>query len=563
YSNPFIFADVPDLTLIRVGDAFWMASTTMHMAPGVPIMKSYDLVNWETVSYCYFVMEDTDNNKLAGNNHMYSQGTWASSLRYEDGMFYLVVPSPTSGKTYFFHNDDPENKPWTRYEHNARYHDCGLLLDDDGRNWLVWNANPLYVIELNKEVTGVMPGAQRRTVISNLHGPDPITGETPTRGLAEGAQIEKIGDTYYIFAITWPPGNPRSVVCHRAKSLDGPWESKVMAMEGIKYDGSSTGTSGAAAGPAQGSIVDDGNGNWWGFAFRDSGPTGRLPWLMPITWTDGWPMFGKNADGTGSHTNLARAATKPIQGKEIKSIVVSDEFDNSAPKPLYVDSPKPTRVSYVEGEYDYNGSNLHLAWQWNHNPDNRYWTLTERPGWLRLKAMLNRGAAERHLLNARNTLTQRVFGPYSSAMVLLDVSNMKDGDEAGLALFAAKYGSIGVKMEGGNKYLVTTLSNDWRDGHITNAGKEDARIPLTGNTIHLKAEGDFTVADMGPANPGNFFYSYDGENWEKLGGTLNMTYSINNHFMGYRFALYNFAKTSEGGYADFDFFRVSDTITAQ
>ena len=563
YTNPFIFADVPDMSIIRVGDVFWMASTTMHMAPSVPIMKSYDLINWETVSYCYFTMEDTDNNKLDGNNHMYSLGTWASSLRYRDGKFYLVVPSPTSHKTYFFHNDDPENKPWTRYEHNERFHDCGLILDDDGRNWLVWNANPLYIIELNKDVTGVMPGAERSIVIPNLHAPHPETGITPSGGLAEGAQFEKIDGTYYIFSINWPRGNPRSVVCHRSKSLEGPWESKVVAMEGILHDGSSTGTDGRGGGPAQGSIVDDGNGNWWGCVFRDSGPVGRAPWTVPITWTDGWPMFGKDESGRGSYTNLSRGGLKPIPGKSAKSVVTSDEFDNDAKKPQYVDSPKPTRVSYVDGEYDYNGSNLKMAWQWNHNPDNRYWSLTERKGWLRLKAMLNAAAEEKHLLNARNTLTQRTFGPQSAATIFIDVSKMKDGDEAGLTLFAAKYGSIGVKMEGGNKFLVTTLCNDWQRGHITNAGVESARLPLKGNKIYLKAEGNFTEANVSSVNPGNFFYSYDGKNWGKLGGTLNMVYSINNHFMGYRFGLYNFAKTAEGGYVDFDYFRISDNIINQ
>ena len=336
YSNPFIFADVPDISLIRVGDAFWMASTSMHMAPGVPIMKSYDLVNWETVSYCYFTMEDTDNNKLTGNSNMYSQGTWASALRHKDGMFYLVVPSPTSGKTYFFHNDAPEEKPWTRYEHNERYHDCGLLLDDDGRNWLVWNANPLYMIELNEEITGVMPGAERITVIPNLHAPDPVTGEMPARGLAEGAQFEKIDGIYYIFSINWPPGKPRSVVCHRSTNLEGPWESKVVAMEGIRHDGSSTGTDNSGDGPAQGSIVDDGNGNWWGCVFRDSGPVGRAPWVMPITWTDGWPMFGKDEDGNGYFSNLSRGGAKPIQGKPLRSIVTSDEFDNGDVKPQLI-----------------------------------------------------------------------------------------------------------------------------------------------------------------------------------------------------------------------------------
>ena len=111
-------------------------------------------------------------------------------------------------------------------------------------------------------------------------------------------------------------------------------------------------------------------------------------------------------------------------------------------------------------------------------------------------------------------------------------------------------------MEGKDKFIVTTLSNDWQRGHITNAGVESARIPLKGNKIYLKAEGDFTQANNSAVNPGNFFYSYDGKKWEKLGDTLNMIYSTNNHFMGYRFGLYNFAKTAEGGYVDFDYFRL-------
>lgn len=557
YTNPFIFGDVPDLDIIRVGDAYWMASTSMHMAPGVPIMRSYDLVNWETVSYCYLAMEDSNAAKLSGTSQMYSNGTWAASMRYKDGMFYLVVPSPTSNKTYFFHNDDPANKPWTRYEYGTRYHDCGLLLDDDGRNWLVYNANPLYIIELNDTVTGVKAGATRRTILSNIHATNPITGIRPTSGLAEGAHIQKIDGKYYIFCITWPSGQPRTEVCHRSDSLDGPWEDKVVAMEAIRHDGVSTGSDG----PAQGGIVDDSEGNYWGFIFRDSGPVGRAPWVMPITWTDGWPMYGSNADGTGSYTNLSRGGEKPVASISYASVVSSDEFYNNAPRPAYLDSVKPTRVSYATGEYDDNGSYLDMAWQWNHNPDNRYWTLTERAGWLRLKAMLNSNAT-RNILNARNTLTQRVFGPYSSAVTCIDVSNMTNGDEAGLSLFAAKYGSIGVKMESGVKYLVTTLANTWTSGHATDRGVESARITLNGDKVYLKAEGDFFTSNNAATNYGDFFYSYDGITWTKLGGTLNMIYSTGNHFMGYRFGLYNFAKTAIGGYVDFDFFRLYDKLTA-
>jgi beta-xylosidase len=557
YTNPFIFADVPDMSIIRVGDAYWMSSTTMHMSPGIPIMKSYDLVNWETVSYCYLALTDSDANKLSGTNQIYSNGTWASTIRYKDGVFYVTCPSPTGNSTYIFHNDDPENKPWKRFDGVSRYHDYGLLMGEDGKNWLI-GGSPVNAVELKADMSGVVSGARINTGLPNLHAPDPTTGEIP-KGLNEGVHVEKIGDMYYIIAITWPSGKGRTVTAHRSTNLfGGPWESKVVGQNGFRADDNgvlvSIGTGNDS--PAQGSIVQDMEGNWWGYVFRDSGPVGRIPWLMPITWTDGWPMFGKDADGKGSYTNLPLGGAKPVQGKPFKSVVTSDEFYNDAKKPQYADSPKPDHVSYEAGEYDYNGSNLKMAWQWNHNPDNRYWSLTERPGWLRLKAMLNRTAEEKHILNARNTLTQRVFGPQCAAMISIDVSKMKDGDEAGLTLFAAKYGSIGIKMEGGNKFIVTTLSNEWRRGHNTNAGIESARIPLRSNILYLKAEGDFTVANNGAVNPGNFFYSYDGEKWEKLGDTLNMTYGTGNHFMGYRFGLYNFAKNAEGGYVDFDYFRI-------
>lgn len=532
YDNPVIWADVPDMDVIRVGDTFYMSSTTMHMNPGVPIMKSYDLVNWEIISYAYLVMDDRPATTLKNNQNMYGQGTWASTLRYKDGTFYLVVPSPTTNKTYFFQTEDPERQPWRRTEVNARYHDPSLLLDDDGRNWLVYGNNPLRIIELNETVTGIAPGAQPRVLIQNIHAPDPITGITPTSGLAEGCHIQKIDGTYYVECITWPPGKPRTQVAHRAKSLDGPWESKTIAQENIII-----GTSGG--GPAQGNIVDDGHGNWYGMIFRDSGAVGRIPWLMPIHWTDGWPMYGD--DETGLH--LTRSGPKPIQGFEMKSVVSSDEFTNSAPKPTYNDAV----LDPLLPEYEYNGSNLKLEWQWNHNPDNRYWSLTERPGWLRLTT----GQLATDILNARNTLTQRTFGPVSSAQVKLDVSGMKDGDRAGLALFTAKYGLIEVRMDDGVKSIVMMNSSSTTNHTVV------ATYPLTRDVVYFKAEADF----RDQVDRGWFYYSFDGEHWTQLGDTLQMVYSINNHFMGYRFALYNYATKELGGYVDFDYYRISDQLT--
>lgn len=528
YTNPVIWADVPDQDVIRVGDAYYMSSTTMHMNPGVPIMKSYDLVNWETISYVYSILDDRDSTTLKNNQNMYSNGTWASSLRYKNGTFYVVVPSATTGKTYIFQTEDPENQPWRRYEINTRYHDCSLLLDDDGRNWLVYGNNPLYIIEMNDTVTGIKPGATPRVILSNIHAPDPITGVTPTSGLAEGAHIQKIDGKYYIFCITWPSGKPRTQVVHRSDSLNGPFEAKTIAQENIN-----------GGGPAQGNIVDDGNGNWYGIIFRDSGSVGRIPWVMPIHWTDGWPMFGD--DDTGLH--LTRSGPKPIQGSfDLKSVVSSDEFYNNAKKPTYNDA----KLNQPLPEYGYNGSNLNLDWQWNHNPDNRFWSLTDRPGWLRLTT----GQIATNLLNARNTLTQRTFGPVSSVQTALDVSKMKNGDRAGLALFTARYGTIEVRMDNDAKTLVMVNSSS------TTSHTDVQSIPLTNSKVYLKVDADF----RNQSDKGTFYYSLDGLNWTQLGNTQQMSYSTNNHFMGYRFALYNYATTALGGYVDFDYYRISDEL---
>lgn len=918
YKNPVLFSDVPDLDIIRVGDEYWMSSTTMHLNPGVPIMKSTDLVNWETVSYCYPVLADSDKMKLQTGENMYSNGTWASSLRYKDGTFYLVVPSATTGKTYIFQTEDPENQAWRRYELPSRYHDCGLLLDDDGRNWLVYGTN---AIELNSTVTGLKEGAAPIKIIDSLHAPLPGETEIPTSGLNEGVHMQKIDGKYYLFAITSPgSGWLRTQVVHVSDSLFGPYKSRTIARENTRVNGS------GGSGVAQGGIVDTADGTWYGFAFRDSGAAGRMPWLVPINWLEedgvNWPMFGGTAENP-SHDNIPLEAGIPVLGGDLKSIVSSDEFYNNNPKPTYYDSnitalpaiqdtnrllrnssgvlaarsrvgeeqivnggfedgttgwsynqtygdsatiavtdaekvtgdyslhvtnrkstgsgpmqdltgklkaggtyrvsarikydnengpatrqfymtmkantpistpnnimknmrgaritkgewgtisgeytlPEDTDESAIsifletswtanptadndlmdfyvddvsiivvsepeepgpedailngsfeeelseenwgdthetatvtrttdistDGEYsafitdrnrtgssirqfvgdrivvgakyavsfdvyydnenspdtkqfdftlndgggtagsnyltmaqgtatkgqwttisgeyiipasvegnepfvffenrpwngspgndpdlhlmdfyidnvsmikiadpvqpelewgdanNYNGSNLNLDWQWNHNPDNRLWSLTEREGWLRLRT----GYLATNILDAVNTLTQRTFGPTSSASIAIDVSNMKNGDEAGISLFTAKYGSIGVKMENGKKYVVTTLSNGWSSGHTTNAGVESARVELLQDKVYLKADANY----YGQADRGNFYYSLDGITWTKLGEELRMTYSTGNHFMGYRFALYNFAKTTVGGYVDFDYYRISDKIT--
>jgi beta-xylosidase len=121
--NPVIFADVPDMSMMRVGDTYYMSSTTMHMAPGVPVMTSKDLINWKITSYCYDILDDVDALNLVNGKSTYGRGTWASSIRYHKGLFYVSTFAQTTNKTYIYTTDDPEKGEWKKTSFAPAYHD--------------------------------------------------------------------------------------------------------------------------------------------------------------------------------------------------------------------------------------------------------------------------------------------------------------------------------------------------------------------------------------------------------------------------------------------------------
>ncbi len=520
YSNPVIFADVPDIDFIRVDDAYYMVSTTMHLSPGCPIMKSYDLVNWEIVNYVFNTLDDADNLALRNGEHSYGKGQWAASIRYHNGIFYVGFLSYSTGKSYIYYTKDIENGKWDRFVFDEGFHDMSLLFDEDGRVYIIYGGGDIWCVELEKDLSAVKPETKRK-IISDA-------GLTPGC-LAEGAHAYKINGYYYIFIITWPSGGRRTQLCYRSKSLDGDWEMKVILDDNLGFRND---------GVAQGGIIDSVDGNWYCLLFQDHGAVGRLPVLMPMTWEDDWPVVG--IDGKAPKT-----AEIPVKGMERKGIVTSDEFINSQivrPYHSFADSLE------AAGENDYNGSNLLPEWQWNHNPDNRLWSLTEREGYLRLKT----GTVCRSVTQARNTLTQRTFGPECSAYIRLDVANMKDGDVAGLSAFAERYGYVGVKMENGKKYIVMAR---YDDNDSVEKEFEKERTELAGNEVFLRVDCDYNNA----ADKAYFYYSLDGESWTKIGDTLQMNY-YGLHFMGYRYAIFNYATEQAGGYVDVDYFRVGNEI---
>jgi beta-xylosidase len=502
--NPIIFADVPDMSMIRVGKNYYMSSTTMHMNPGVPIMKSTDLVNWKIINYAYDTLADLPALNLTEGKNIYSRGSWASSLRYHNGMYYVTTfAHDIPGETYIFKTKDIEKGNWERVSFKPSLHDHSLFFDDDGKTYLIYGADRLKIVELNEDLTGIKQDVPERVLIENASEP---TGKEV--GLAaEGSQLFKVKGKYYLFNICAPRREMRTVIIHRADNINGPWEGKVGLQD---------------RGIAQGGLIDTPDGRWFSYLFRDYAAVGRVPYLVPVKWEDGWPVLGDNG-------KVPETLDLPANKGLIPNLVASDEFNRK------------------KGQ-----AALPLVWQWNHNPDNALWSVTERKGFLRLKT----GRIDTDFLHARNTLTQRTIGPTSSASVALDVSKMKEGDFAGLSALQKEYGLVGVKIDAGQKSIVMITTDHDKPVEVQ-------RIPLDQNQIYFKIDCDFTgmndAADslytLNGKDEATFFYSLDGKVWKPIGRPLKMKYSIP-HFMGYRFGLFNYATKETGGYADFDWFRI-------
>lgn len=550
-ANPFLFADVPDLDIVRVDNTYYMVSTTMHFSPGCGIMKSEDLVNWEIVNYAYDELDEGDNFRLLNGKSEYSQGSWAANLRYDpyEKMFYMIMTCNTTGKTYFYVTDDIENGRWhcsvtdQAGRREFKCYDPGLLFEDTGKEMKKYVLHPadtfddktMYLREMSVDSDWNVSVSEPRAVLpfANL--------ENPARGLrAEGYHGYKIGNYYYIFMIQGCDGQRQEIVWRSSSLIDGKWEGRMV------FGGEMADEQGQIVmqtnGIGQGGIVETPDGQWWCFLFKDYGSVGRMPIWLPMTWSeDGWPVAGNGrTDKLPAGKNMTTPCSVNLPASKGMNIVQSDEFKTR--KPAKSKSRFGTRY-----EKSVLGDNAHgwlkPVWQWNHIPDMNGWSLKERKGWLRLKTT----AVVNHIREARNTLTQRAFGPACTGEVLVDAAGLKDGDYAGISAFQNRYGFVGVKRENGNLFIVMQRAMKKGDAE----GKEIARVALPQPTVYLRTSMDFTNL----TDKATFAYSLDGREWHSIGDTLQMHYDWPD-FCGYRFALFHFATRQAGGHADFDWFHV-------
>ena len=432
--NPIIYADFPDPDVVRVGDAYYMVSTSMHMFPGAQILRSYDLMNWEHCSYVYDTLGETARQRMEGDPaqgpvHIYGKGMWAASLKHHGGLFHLVFTSNDTGHSYHFTAEDAAG-PWMRQIMTgaggapAFWYDPGLLFDDDGRVYIAHGNRTVRITELTADLSARKEG-----------GLDRVAVQDAPAGLGwEGSCLLHIGEWYYLFCIHWRPDHMRAMGCFRARSLEDDFEGG----EFMELD-----LDNRHAGVAQGGPVQLHDGSWALFLFQDHGAVGRIPVVVPFRWVDGWPVVDRVPK------QLELPSSRPDY--EYAPLYASDDLRNG----------------------------WSVLWQWNHEPHLDLVDSDENG----LRIVTDRLAT--NCTEAINTLTQRCFGPKCEAEVTVHPEAMKTGDCAGICALMGCFAQLAVTRREDGLYLVY-IRKDAQTGEIITA----AERPWHGERLH--AAFDFT-----------------------------------------------------------------------
>jgi beta-xylosidase len=498
YSNPILYADYSDPDVIRVKKDYYLVASTFHFSPGLPVLHSRDLVHWSIIGHVLptlpfapeydmpgpIALTDATDSPTSGTR--YGGGIWAPAIRFHAGKFYVYFPTPNEG--IFMATAVNPAGPWSKPVSvlpGANLEDPCPFWDDDGSAWVVHSvlgAGPLILHRMNPEGTRVLDKGE---VIVR----DPLNLST-----LEGPKIYKRNGWYYIFAPFGGVSTGAQVVL-RSRTIRGPYDQRVVLRQG----------STAVQGPHQGGWVETPSGEGWFVHFNSTGAFGRITYLEPLRWVDDWPVIGDPIAGD--------TAGQPITRHPVPDIAAA------LPRERLQDSD------------DFTIRNLGPQWEWNHNPDNSRWSLTKRPGFLRLTA----GAAP-SLIAARNTLTQVLQGPSSRMTVRIDATRMTDGQRAGLSLFGARPSWIGLVHDGGTTRIT-----------LANAGVEAPGAILPKPVVYLRAA-------VNQQQMVRYSYSVDGQYFSPLGDAVAL--APFSWWKGSRPAIFTFTRGKAGGSIDIDWFRV-------
>jgi beta-xylosidase len=493
YINPVLNADYSDPDVCRIGDKYYMVCSEFHYM-GMPVLESEDMVNWRIIAQIYSRLDFPDYDRM----NSYANGSWAPSIRYRDGKLWVYFCTPTEG--LFLSTAEKPEGPWSplvEVKHVEKWEDPCPFWDDDGKAYLghsLHGAGPIIIHRMSDDGTQLLDDG-----LTVYTGP-----------VAEGVKMFKRNGYYYI---SIPEGGVPTgwQTVLRSKNIYGPYEKKAVLETG----------STAVNGPHQGALVETSEGDWWFYHFQSAGALGRVVHLQPVHWHDDWPVIGVDIDrnGIGEPVYVWK---KPFAGKTaVHAPQSDDEFDAPA---------------------------LGLQWQFNHNPDNTAWSLSEKPGYLCLKALKSES-----FLQAKNTLTQKTMGASGEIVVTLDVSRIAEGQRAGLCSFGSLYGLLGIYRTGGENFLFFETNRQLFDrpqsGERINTFDTGKNLfekqPFRSKVIYLKLKLDFLT------NRNHFYYSTDNRRFIPFGEEFGAQFSF---WKGARVGLFSYNELQDGGTAMFNRF---------
>ncbi|MFO1524124.1 MAG: glycoside hydrolase 43 family protein [Kiritimatiellia bacterium] len=498
YRNPVLPADFSDLDCIRVGDTYYAISSTLQYSPGMTILASKDLVNWDYAGHAVADLRQIGPELNWDRMNRPGRGVWAGAIRHHAGRFHVYFGTPDEG--YFMTSAPQPQGPWeplTQLMKSSGWDDCCPFWDDDGQAWFIgtrFAPDPVTGKKYNIHLWRMTPDGK-----ALVEGSDQILYQAQG---SEANKLFKVGDTYHHYFSEVRNGE-RVPMMGRAKSITGPYEYRQLTDVDPRLDRE----------PNQGGIIDDPAGNWWFFTHHGTGGwEGRAASLMPVTWTEGWPVPGKiGADGLG---RIEWSGRKPAGGGAPATPRTSDDFSSDTLGP---------------------------QWQWHYQPRAEKWSLTERPGFLRLHAF--KPLAGDDLYKVGNLLSQRAWcAPDNRVTVRMEIAGMADGQQAGLVVHtAAVQGGVGVRMEKGI-----------RSFFFRRGGKYQAGPEVAGDAVWLRME-------WGLDGECRFAVGEDGRTFAPLGEAVAFPRPYS-QYRGGRIGIYTCNPAGESGHVDVD--RVDYPLTS-
>ena len=504
YKNPVLHADYSDPDVIRVGNDYYMTASSFNEAPGLPILHSRDMVNWNLVNYAVEDVLPADYFSVPKRG----DGIWAPSMRFHNGEFYIYWGDPDFG-IYMVKTKDPLKKwekPVLIMEGKGLIDACPFW-DDDGKAYLVhgWAGSRagvkslLTINTMNPEGTKIL---DKGIHVFDGHKAHPTV---------EGPKMYKRNGYYYIFA---PAGGVATgwQLALRSKNIYGPYEEKIVLEQGNSK----------INGPHQGAWIDTASGEDWFYHFQDVDTYGRIIHLQPMKWEHDWPVIGKdtNKNGIGEPVLTFR---KPNTGK-IYPVVTPPETD------------------------EFDGEKIGIQWQWSAN-ENIIWS-SKLPGqkFLRLFS-IKVPEGEKNLWKVPNLLTQKFPAPNFAATtkVKLVPEEAREGKAAGLLVMGMDHASLVITNKPDGFYVQLRKAEKAEKG-----GEEKIlfETKLKGNEAYLK------VQVREPNGLCQFSYSENGRDFKEAGGIFQ---ARPGKWIGAKIGLYSIStsKAPRGGYADFDWFRIT------